>query len=508
MNGNSEHREKHRQADAAALIRDGDEHLHHGRGTQAEACFREALQREPDNPLAMHRSGVVALLRGDAREAAGLLRRAVASSSDSATLIGHLADALMACGEWDEAIGYWKRALECAPDFSSAYVKLGDACYSKGDIEASEDAYRKGIEIAPDDPSAYIGLGRVLHFGGRYRDAEDALHRALELGHGSPRVCMQVGTVLLEAGGLDAALELFEAAARAEPDEPQAHASMGLALHWLGRVEDARTSYERALSIDPRNRLALKHLGVLYQERNQLDAAAACFEKLLQVYPDDDVARHMLAATSGETTSGAPAGYVTRLYDDYADRFDEHLGSIDYRVPELIRDAIGEVIGDGDVTRRVLDLGCGTGLCGEVLRPIASTLAGIDLSPRMIAKADERRIYDSLTVGSMEEALDGREPVFDLIVAGDVFICVGDLSDILSRCARALPAGGYVVFSVETSEGDSYRLLPTGRYAHSTTYIEKIAAVAGLSVAYRRDIVLRNDPAPIPGQIVVLAKAA
>jgi predicted TPR repeat methyltransferase len=508
VNADYDQNEQSERCDIASLMREGDEHLREGRGTPAESCFRKILEHQPDNPDALHRCGMIAYLRGAPGEAAELLGRAAAIVGDDATLHGHLASALMACGELDEAIACWHRALACAPGYAGAYVKLGDAYYAKGDMGASEDAYRKSIEMTPDDARAYVGLGRVLHFLNKNREAEDALHRALELGDGAPDVCLLVGTVVLEAGGVEAALELFEAVVRADPDEPQGHASMGLALHWLGRIDDAQAAYRRALDIDPRQPLALKHLGVLYQERDQLDAAAECFEKLLQAYPEDDVARHMLAATSGETPASAPAGYVTRVYDDYADRFDAHLGTIAYRVPELIRDAVEEVTDTHDLALRVLDLGCGTGLCGEAVRPLASYLAGVDLSPRMIAKADERKIYDSLTVASMEDALAAQAQAFDLIVAGDVFICVGDLSELVASCARALRPGGLIAFSIESADGDSYRLRPTGRYAHSVAYIDTVAANAGLAVDYRQDIVVRNDTGPISGQIVVLKKAA
>ena len=508
MNSESKQGERRDAPDIARLIRDGDEHLRQGRGTQADACFREILEHQPDNPIALHRTGVIAFLRGAPREAVGLLRRAVSIHADDATLCGHLAAALMSCGQPDEAIVYWQRALELAPDYAAAYTKLGDAYFAKGDIEASESAYRKSIDLAPEDPRALVGLGRLLHFSNRNPEAETALHRALELGRGTPEVCNLVGTVLLEAGGLDAALELFETAVRGEPDEARGHANRGLALHWLGRAAQAEDAYRRALNIEPRNPLALKHLGVLLQEGEQLEAAAECFKKLLEVDPHDDIAGHMLAATTGESTSSAPAGYVTRLFDDYADRFDAHLDTIAYRVPELIRDALLEVAGNDQPAWRILDLGCGTGQCGEAVRPLADYLAGVDLSARMIAKGRERNIYDALTVGSIDEALEGQNQSFDVIIAGDVFTYVGDLSSIFAGCARTLRPNGLAAFSVENADGDAYRLCPTGRYQHAESYIDTTADASGLSVLYRRDITVREDPAPIPGQLVVLSKRA
>ena len=494
--------------DIDGLMRDGDNHIRQGRGTEADLSFREVLVHQPDNPDALQRRGFLAFLRGDPGDAVELLSRAMAIRNDDATLCGHLASALMACGKLDEAISYWQRALELAPDYAAAYVNLGDAYFAKSEIELSEAAYRKSIALAPDNPKGFVGLARMLHFSNRSGEAESALHQALELAGDAPEVWNLVGTVLLETGGLDAALELFEASIGKAPAEPQGHTGKGIALHMLARPDEARAAYRRALEIDPRYPLALKHLGVLLQECGELDAAAECFRQLLAAHPNDDMARHMLAATAGETTSSAPAGYVTRLFDDYADRFDTHLSQISYRVPELIRDAVIDVAGSDQLGWRIMDLGCGTGLCGELMRPLAAFLAGADLSPRMIAKSRERDIYDSLITASLEDALEGQERAFDLIVAGDVFTYVGDLASAFAGSARALRPGGLMAFSIEEADGDDFHLCPTGRYAHSPAYVDKTAIVSGLSPVHRRSIVLRNDPEPIRGQIVVLARDA
>ncbi len=492
--------------DIDGLMQDGDNHIRQGRGTEADLSFREVLVHQPDNPDALQRRGFLAFLRGDPGEAIELLGRAMAIRGDDATLCGHLASAHMACGKLDEAISYWQRALELAPDYAAAYDNLGDAYFAKSEVALSEAAYRKSIALAPDNPKAFVGLARMLHFSNRSGEAESALHQALELAGDAPEVWNLVGTVLLETGGLDAALELFEASVRKAPAEPQGHTAKGIALQMLARPDEARTAYRRALEIDPHFPRALKHLGVLLQECGELDAAAECFRQLLTANPSDDMARHMLAATAGETTASAPAGYVTRLFDDYADRFDSHLSQISYRVPEQIRDMVVDIAGGEQLEWRILDLGCGTGLCGEAMRPLAAFLAGADLSPRMIAKSRERNIYDSLITGSIEDALEGQESAFNLIVAGDVFTYVGDLASTFAGSARALRPGGLMAFSIEEADGDNYRLCSTGRYAHSPAYVDKTAVASGLSVVHRRDIVLRDDPEPIRAQIVVLAR--
>src|SRR6185369_9393049 len=111
---------------------------------------------------------------------------------------------------------------------------------------------------------------------------------------------------------------------------------------------------------------------------------------------------HALAANAAIfSPTEVPKDAITHLFDKYADTFDQHLrGALRYTVPELLAEAIAAARDpDDESLMDVLDLGCGTGLIGPLLRPIAATLAGVDLSPLMIEKARERKCYDLLHVG-------------------------------------------------------------------------------------------------------------
>ncbi|MCX4239251.1 class I SAM-dependent DNA methyltransferase [Paraliomyxa miuraensis] len=54
----------------------------------------------------------------------------------------------------------------------------------------------------------------------------------------------------------------------------------------------------------------------------------------------------------------------------------------------------------------VLDAGCGTGLCAPLLRPLARTLVGVDLSGKMLDQARRRGGYDELIEAELTEMLD------------------------------------------------------------------------------------------------------
>ena len=120
-----------------------------------------------------------------------------------------------------------------------------------------------------------------------------------------------------------------------------------------------------------------------------------------------------------------PEWAVANMFNSYAEDFDQHLrGQLQYRVPEMIAEAVAAVTADEpSKLLDILDLGCGTGLCGSLLRPMAKTLAGVDLASVMIEKARERNIYDRLVVGNLDVRQLGVWPM--VAVVGFIERCRG-----------------------------------------------------------------------------------
>jgi predicted TPR repeat methyltransferase len=126
----------------------------------------------------------------------------------------------------------------------------------------------------------------------------------------------------------------------------------------------------------------------------------------------------------------------------------------------------------------------------------------------MIAKARERGGYDRLVVADALAML-GREPPgsFDLIVAADALVYVGDLARLFAAVGSALTLDGLFAFSVETREGDGFKLEPTMRFAHSQSYVETTAREAGLKALSIQSASTRREAgADAPGLICVFEK--
>jgi predicted TPR repeat methyltransferase len=285
------------------------------------------------------------------------------------------------------------------------------------------------------------------------------------------------GQASAAAGDHAAAAELFAQCLELAPDWAAAWFALGEARERLGEREAALAAYGHAAAGDPHDvlgaSLALARLG---------------------------------AAPVPE--SAAPA-YVARLFDQYAPRFDAHLvEGLFYRAPALLHDAARSVCERTNRPMhfgRALDLGCGTGLAGAAFRACVDRLEGIDLSEGMIAEARAKGLYDALYVADAVGHLHATPArAFDLILAADVLVYIGDLAPLFREAARVLTDGGLFAFTTETHDGTGYTVSPDARFAHARGHVEASAAAAGLDICVlEKASTRRNKNIEAPGLICV-----
>jgi predicted TPR repeat methyltransferase len=203
-----------------------------------------------------------------------------------------------------------------------------------------------------------------------------------------------------------------------------------------------------------------------------------------------------------------PTAYVETLFDAYAPTFETALlQKLHYRVPELLAKAI-KAVAPARHYRSMLDVGCGTGLMGDYFRADVDHMAGMDLSEAMLQKAEEKRVYDRLFKGDVNE-LDYPAGSADLIIAADVFVYVGDLDKAFSRLVEALGSDGLFAFSVETHVEDGELILQSSlRYTHSQAYVRRVLAEHGLVAStIDREAIRFDRGEPLQGLIVVARRA-
>jgi predicted TPR repeat methyltransferase len=203
----------------------------------------------------------------------------------------------------------------------------------------------------------------------------------------------------------------------------------------------------------------------------------------------------------------APDAYVQQVFDDMAEGYDAHLlENLDYRAHQLLMNALSGVLPPPAAALEVLDAGCGTGLCGPLLRPYARRLTGVDLAPAMLAKAAGRKVYDELINAELTAFLGRQIQVYDVIVSADTLCYFGQLDPVFQAATLALKQGGFLAFTLEDAgdQASSWHLNPHGRYAHGRNYLEGALARARLQIHSISSAVLRREgKQSVKGHLVV-----
>lgn len=336
--------------------------------------------------------------------------------------------------------------LALTPERASVHGNLGITLFYLGLPRESVAHLQKATAGDPEHREAWACLGLAHDANGNWQLAIDALTRALGLSDRSPALWFSKGQCLMR----------------------------------LGRMNEALQAFDRSVDIDPTFAAAWSARGGLLREMHQLEEAAKSFEKALALGADLELNAYYLASVRGvNAPATAPRHYVEALFDDYAADFQSHLvEKLGYRGYEVL---LRPVIESGERFHSALDLGCGTGLCAALIQTCVDTIDGIDISSEMLEQAEKLGIYRELLHEDLAEFLARTQGRADLVIAADVLIYVGELSSIFQSIGRILEPGGLFAFTVELTTNDKdCHLLPSLRYAHSESYLRRLAAQCGL----------------------------
>ena len=260
-----------------------------------------------------------------------------------------------------------------------------------------------------------------------------------------------------------------------------------------------------ALELAPQWAAGWFRLGEMHEAAGLLDQAAQAWAMALKLEPADRLGAALKLQLIGKApaVTAPPSAFVETLFDHYADSFEESLvGKLDYRLPDFLSQAIRKA--RPGRFRLAIDLGCGTGLMGERLRPFVDRLKGYDISAGMLRKAKAKGIYDLLAKADLQR-FSHTGARADLAVAADVFIYLGTLERIVGAVAGTLAEDGLFAFSLETlAGGDDFALLPSRRYAHSEAYARRVLCANGFAVLSLESMVIRHDRRdPVEGLAIV-----
>jgi len=475
--------------------------------TESVNAFQKAIEIKPDYAHAYGNLGNCYQRQGNLDFAENAYRKAIQLQPDFANAYYNLGLLLAEKNAFSSAIDALNQTLSLAPTFSPAVGQLAEIYLFQTEYDKAIDLYEKRVELEPDHIDSYSQMGQAYLKLGGYQDAARCFEQVIALNPKHPQANHLLANAYIQLGEPDKALNYYFRQLEMAP-QTESYYNIGVVLMDKNRHKEAELYLLQAAEQDPGYLPVYLNLGAIAIHRHDDAKAIQYYEAALQINPNDEEIQHILAALKQEDTPDkAPAAYLEHLFDHYAHYYDQHLtGALNYHVPEAIYEALDLEKNLSHKSWRILDLGCGTGLCGALFSQHKATLVGMDISSNMIALAKQKNCYDDLIVADIETGLKNQD-LFDIIIAADVFTYIGNLEPLFNEVKKHLSKNGLFIFSVEKTTKHPFELHQDIRYAHSKAYIESLIKQCHFHTLRFDNLVLRKQrQKPVEGYVVLLER--
>ncbi|MEO7207614.1 MAG: tetratricopeptide repeat protein [Steroidobacteraceae bacterium] len=400
-------------------------------------------------------------------------------------------------GQLAAARSGYEAVLALRPADPDALHFFGVLQHNQSNSAAGVTSIRRSLQWAPNNPHAWMNLGNILLEQDQSQEAKAAYERAAALSPGLADAWYNLGICLRKLDDAPGAIDALDRAIGLRGAHAPSHYQRGIAQRDAGHLDAAEVDFRSALSLKPNFFEVYESLGMLLYRQDRIADAAKVYQTWARTDPSSSTAAHLAAANSGERIPERGSdSYVAETFDRFAATFDQNLANLGYRAPELVTAALVDVMGERPILDCVLDAGCGTGLCGVLLRPLARLLVGVDLSSGMIEGARAKGSYDELAVGELVTYMRSHHAVFDAVVCADTYVYFGVLEEAFAAAARCVKRPGHLVMTLEQMPdgvSGNYRLEPHGRYTHRLDYVRDTLRNAGFTLLRSDEQVLRRE---------------
>ena len=229
-------------------------------------------------------------------------------------------------------------------------------------------------------------------------------------------------------------------------------------------------------------------------EQGDKQTAEDFLQKSLKQQPDFDAANFFqdfyFERKSPRQYRAMPSLFVKQKYQELAPEYNQYM--VDNTSLQTHFEIEKYIVQKGLQNDSGLDLGCGTGLVGDVLSGQLLSLTGVDVSHDMIQRVNkQKKNYQNLIRQDLNEFLAYNTLSYDIIFAVYLLVDSGDISELLEMVKLTLKKGGVFIFNhidyQEIQEGYMYDV-KRQQFLHSVTYVEKQLEKAGIIVQKRIQI--------------------
>ena len=387
----------------------------------------------------------------------------------------------------------------------AALHQQGIHALQSGDLPVAGAAFEQALALAPDSVDLLTCAALVAVRMGDSDRGLERYRRALRLDARHREALCGYGAALQQRGEMSAARAAFAVCVDAHPGFAAGWCNLGGAAAALGMLREAEAAYRRSVGCAPA--FAAGHLGLLWvlTTSGQVEARGAAVRAFAEACPEHPTAAHLLRSLAGgQPPDRCSPAFVAQHFDDFAPDYDLVLR----RLGTAVADELAAIWRQqGVVSRRALDLGCGTGSGSGWLRAPGRRILGVDLSRAMLERARRTGLYEELHNSDAMVFLAATAERFDAAVLADVLPYFGELAPLLAALARCLEDGGHALASFESAAQPGFQLAPTGRFQHHPDAVRAAAEANGFDVEVMRAGVLRREGGkPVDGGYVLLRR--
>lgn len=439
---------------------------------------------------------------GQKNSAIEYYKKALKANKKSETAVANLAIIYYELKKMFRAKWYAGKTLMINPQNVSALVVLGNIGYCSRNYPKALHYYQRALERQQDFYTANFNTAGIYFEMKDYPTAYFYARRTVQLYPKSQEAAALLANICLELDKNEEAVEILSLLHKANPDDYWACNSLSQAYQRCGKYDEALEMGWRAVTLSKGENAQQINFGYLLYE-TAIESSAPDVKKYAyrwqQEYPDNPVVRHMgNAIVDAENVSQINSLFVREIFDAFANDFEEVLHSLDYAVPSLMSEEMASLFANLHLKKmKILDAGCGTGLCGNYLKKYAKFrgLDGVDVSPKMLEVARSKKIYAHLYNEDIKQFLSSCSGEYDLINAADVFTYFGELNSLFILMHEALRKDGRVLFSVSENyvNGKDWFLHASGRFLHGKKYIENSLIRQGFCIEKINRARLRNE---------------
>jgi len=352
-----------------------------------------------------------------------------------------------------------------APNFTKALFQLGVTQMSLSYWAGAQYCFEKLREVYPWDPDIICNLGIIYWKQKKLKKALIFFKFNRKNHSHHSETAINLASLYVEYNHHAKAIHQYNDILYHHPKRTEIRFNLAACLQKLGFHDNAIFHYRVILQDHASHYDSLYNLACVYWKQKDINASKFYLEQAQKIHYSEHIEFMLKTMLDKQDNFENHQAYVKNLFQLYAVDYDKHLiQNLDYQIPAYLKNYLqGKIF-----NQNVVEIGCGTGLCGEAIKSVSHHVIGIDLSAKMLVNARKKACYDELHEKDFFQFLKDYEHPIGCVFALDVSPYVLNFVDLLMHDHIQ-----EIIFTIELSEEYPTVFQPTGRLSFHPNYIEE-----------------------------------